>query len=161
MAYELARQQLEEKGFAERIRVFDCSTATVALAAEACRVEPDRIAKSLAFRSPNGPFIAVVSGKSRIDNRKFKNQFHHKARFLDTQEAEAATHHPVGGVCPFGLPAGVRVWLDISLRRHKTVFPAVGSANSAVELSPEELEQITGAAGWIDITGDYDEQTEE
>lgn len=126
------------------------STATVALAAEALGVEPDRIAKTLTFRGAENPVVIVASGESRIDNAKFKAQFRMKARMLSGEEVPAATGHPVGGVSPFGLPDNIDIYLDTSLRRHDTVFPAGGAVNSAVRITPEELGNVVHAT-WIDV----------
>ena len=127
------------------------SSATVELAAHALHTEPDRIAKSLSFLIGEKPIIVVVSGMARTDNRKYKAQFGTKAKMLSPDEAETLVGHAVGGVCPFGVNEGVTVYLDESLKRFTTVFPACGSSNSAIELTIEELEKFSGFASWIDV----------
>lgn len=150
MSVEIVREYLKPFGLANRIRVFDVSSATVPLAAQAVGVEEARIAKTLSFRSPEGGALLVVCpGDARIDNQKFRAAFGIKARMLSHQEAQDFTGHAVGGVCPFALKDGVAVYLDISLRRFHSVFPAAGSASSAVEMTMEELEQTTQGQ-WVD-----------
>ena len=152
MAIERARNHLKSFGMAERILEFDTSSATVELAAQAAGVIPARIAKSLSFMTPEGPVLVVTSGDRKIDNPKFKAQFHTKAKMLGHDEVEALIGHGVGGVCPFGVEPGVRTFLDTSLRRFDTVFPACGSSNSAIELTCEELEQVAeNCQGWVDV----------
>ena len=122
------------------------------LAAEAVGVPAAQIAKTLSFRAGEaGCRLIVAAGDARVDNRRYKDAFHEKARFLTPEEAVALTGHAVGGVCPFALPAGVKVYLDESLRRFDTVYPAAGSSNSAVRLSCAELERCAGADGWVDV----------
>lgn len=152
MAIERARNHLKSFGMAERILEFDTSSATVELAAQAAGVIPARIAKSLSFMTPKGPVLVVTSGDRKIDNPKFKAQFHTKAKMLGHDEVETLIGHGVGGVCPFGVEPGVRTFLDTSLRRFDTVFPACGSSNSAIELTCEELEQVAeNCQGWVDV----------
>lgn len=150
MSVETIRRCLAPYGLAERIREFEVSSATVELAARAVGVEAARIAKTLSFRNGESCLIVVAPGDARVDNQKFKARFGMKARMLAPEEAVALTGHAVGGVCPFALPAGVPVYLDVSLRRFATVFPAAGSAQSAVELSCEELERCSGGE-WADV----------
>lgn len=128
------------------------SSATVELAAAALSVAPARIAKTLSFSTPQGPLLIVASGDARVNNAKFKARFHCRPKMLSREEVLAATGHAVGGVCPFALiePAPP-VYLDCSLKRFPTVFPACGSDNSAIELSCEELFTLSKAAGWIDV----------
>src|SRR5450755_94309 len=126
------------------------STATVALAAEAHGVAPDSIAKTLSLRLNGEPILLVMSGESRLDNRKYKGRFGAKAKMLDAAEVMEATSHQVGGVCPFGLPRPLRVYADVSLRRFDVVVPAAGSAHSAMRIAPERLVQLAGAE-WIDV----------
>lgn len=136
-----------------RILIFNESTATVKQAAEALNTEEDRIAKSMSFKLKDGNIIIiVVSGLSRISNHKYKELFHEKARMLSYGEVEEKTGHQVGGVCPFATNDSVKVYLDNSLKKYKTVFPACGSANSAIEVSIEELEKYSNYTSWIDIT---------
>ena len=151
MSIERVKAYLSAYGVADRVREFNVSSATVALAAEALGTAPERIAKSLSFLVGEGCVLVVAAGDARIDNRKYKDRFHCKAVMLPHEQVPAMTGHPVGGVCPFDLPETVEVWLDESLRRFSTVFPAAGSANSAIELSPEELERISRAKGWVDV----------
>lgn len=151
MSVEKVREYLTRFCMADRIREFDVSSATVELAAAAVGVEPARIAKTLSFRGKEESCILVVTaGDKRIDNRKFKDRFGFKARMLSAGEAVAFTGHAVGGVCPFALPAGVKVYLDESLKRFETVFPAVGSSSSAIELTCDELARCSGGE-WVDI----------
>jgi len=126
------------------------STATVALAAEAHGVAPDSIAKTLSLRLNGEPILLVMSGESRLDNRKYKGRFGAKAKMLDAAEVLEATSHPVGGVCPFGLPRPLRVYADVSLRRFDVVVPAAGSAHSAMRIAPERLVQLAEAQ-WVDV----------
>ena len=142
---------MDSKGFAREIMIMPESTATVDLAAAALGVEPDRIAKTLAFSLGEGCTVIVVSGRARIDNKKYKATFAAKAKMLSFEDTLAATGHAVGGVCPFALPAGVEVYLDISMKRFETVFPAAGSSNSAVEMTPQELFEISGAKAWVKV----------
>ncbi len=154
MGLERTKEHLKKYDAHERILLFEESLATVALAAEALGVEPDRIAKSLGFRTNEGPIIVVVSGEARIDNRKFKEQYHQKARMLSAEETAQHLKMPVGGVCPFGVPEDVPVYLDISLKKYKTVYPSCGAINSAIELTPEEIEEFSRALTWVDVTKD-------
>ncbi len=151
MAFEEAKSYLVGKGFGERIYEFDVSSATVELAALAVGTEPARIAKSLTFMVEDGPVMIICSGDTKIDNSKYKGFFHKKAKMLTRDEVNELIGHDVGGVCPFGIKDGVSVYLDESLRRFEKVFPACGSANSAVELTPEELEMLSGSIAWIDV----------
>ena len=134
-----------------RIQEFDVSSATVELAAEALHCEPCRIAKTLSFLVGGHPVLIVMAGDARIDNAKFKARFQTKAKMLTPEEVEALVGHLVGGVCPFAVNEGVEVYLDESLKRFETVFPACGSSNSAIELTIEELERYSGSLAWIDV----------
>ena len=128
------------------------SSATVELAAKALSVEPCVIAKTLSFRAGDKVVLVVAAGDARVDNRKFKEFFGAKAKMLSAEEAETLVGHAVGGVCPFAVNEGVGVYLDVSLKRFRTVFPACGSSNSAIELTPEELaEYASGFMGWADV----------
>ena len=127
------------------------STATVELAASALGVLPARIAKTISLRGEHGScLIVVTAGDMKIDNRKFRNRFGFKPRMLSPEEALLYTGHGIGGVCPFALPPETEVYLDISIKRFSTVFPACGSSNSAIELSIEELEEYSQSRGWVD-----------
>ena len=151
MSMERARKHLESLGFGDRIIVPEKSSATVAEAAEALGCAPGMIAKTLSFATGDGPVLILVEGMSRIDNQKFRARFDCKAKMLPAAEVEPQVGHDVGGVCPFGVNAGVRVYLDVSLKQHDTVYPAAGSDHSAVRLSIAELERCSGSAGWVDV----------
>lgn len=135
----------------DRILELPASSATVAEAAAALRCEERQIAKTMSFQVEGKPVLIVLAGDARIDNAKYKAQFHTKASMLKGDAVEAMTGHPVGGVCPFGLPEGVEVYLDVSLRRFETVYPACGSRNSAIGLSLEELERYSGFLARVDV----------
>ena len=151
MAIEKVREYFRLHRMEDQILEFPVSSATVELAAAALGCEPCRIAKSLSFKVGDGAVLIVAAGDARIDNRKFKAFFGVKAAMPHGDEVEALTGHAVGGVCPFAVNKGVRVYLDESLKRFETVYPACGSANSAVPLSCEELRQASGAVGWVDV----------
>ena len=152
MSMEACRAYLRERGYEDRIKEFDVSSATVELAAQAVGCEPARIAKTLSFIHEDGAVLIVCAGDAKIDNSKFKAQFHHKATMLSPEQVVDFTGHAIGGVCPFALEdPRVTTYLDVSLRRFDIVYPAAGSANSAVELSLPELEECSGSAGWIDV----------
>ncbi len=151
MAIEKVKAFFSKYGMEDRIREFDVSSATVELAALALGCEPCRIAKTLSFLVNGHAVLIVAAGDARIDNPKFKNRFGTKAKMLTPEEAETLVGHAVGGVCPFGVKEGVTVYLDESLKRFPTVFPACGSSSSAIELSIPELEQYSGFASWIDV----------
>ena len=159
MSIETARAYLREKGFEDRIREFDVSSATVELAAQAVGCEPARIAKTLSFAVDGGCVLIVCAGDAKIDNPKFKAQFHTKATMLTPDQVLAYTGHAVGGVCPFAIdnPA-VTTWLDISLRRFDTVYPAAGSSNSAIELTCDELAEYSRSSGWVDVCKGWAEE---
>ena len=151
MSLERATAHLERFGLADRIKLFDVSSATVELAAQAVGCEPARIAKTLSFLLPDGPVLILAAGDARIDNGKYKAQFHTKAKMIPHDQVEELIGHGVGGVCPFGVKEGVPVWLDESLRRFDLVYPAAGTSNSAVKLTLAELEQASQALGWVDV----------
>lgn len=152
MSYEAVVSCFKEKNISNEIRLFSESSATVELAAKALGCEPGKIAKSLALRLKDGNCIVLVTcGICRIDNRKYKDTFHCKAAMLSFEDTLQVTGHPVGGVCPFALPQGVKVYLDESLKRYEEVFPAAGTANSAVCFRISELEKATDGA-WVDVT---------
>ena len=151
MSIEIVRKYFRGYGMEDRILEFDVSSATVELAAQAVGCEPARIAKTLSFKVEEQPILIVAAGDAKIDNPKYKAKFHKKAQMLKPEEVTEFIGHAVGGVCPFGVPDSVDVYLDESLRRFKTVFPAAGSANSAIELSMEELEKYSHAREWIDV----------
>ena len=151
MSIERGRAYFRELGMEDRVREFDVSSATVELAAQALGVEGARIAKTLSFKSGEGCILVLAAGDARIDNRKFKDKFGMKAKMLTPEEVLTLVGHPVGGVCPFGINQGVPVYLDESLKRFETVFPAVGSANSAIELDLDELWRCAKALEWVDV----------
>ena len=151
MSIEACRAYLRERGYEDRIKEFDVSSATVELAAQAVGCEPARIAKTLSFLLPDGPVLILAAGDARIDNSKYKARFHTKAKMIPHDQVEELIGHGVGGVCPFGIHDGVPVWLDESLRRFDIVYPAAGTSNSAVRLNLEELEQASQAQGWVDV----------
>lgn len=151
MSMKRARAHLAKFGFEDRIQEFTESSATVELAAQRLGVEPARIAKSLSFKVEDHAILIVAAGDVKIDNPKYKTTFHTKAKMLTHEEVEPMTGHMVGGVCPFGVKEGVEVYLDESLKRFTTVFPAVGTAASAIELTIPELEQLSGFLRWVDV----------
>ena len=150
MSFEKAKAWLDARGFGARVREFAVSSATVELAAAALGCEGARIAKTLSFKLSDGVVLIVAAGDAKVDNHKFKEKFHQKAKMLTPEEAVALVGHAVGGVCPFGVNDGVRVYLDESLRRFDIVYPACGSSNSAVKLTPEELCAASGGE-WADL----------
>lgn len=152
MSIEKVRPYLAQFGMADRIREFAVSSATVELAAVAVGVEPARIAKSMSFKIGEEPIIVVTAGDVKVDNAKYKAEFGVKAKMLTFDEACAFTGHAPGGVCPFALPENVKVYLDDSMKRFDTIFPAAGSSSSAVELSCRELERCSSNfVKWVDV----------
>lgn len=151
MSIEKGRAYFRQFGMEDRVREFDVSSATVELAALALGVEGARIAKTLSFKKDDSCILILAAGDARIDNHKFKDKFHMKAKMLAPDEVLSIVGHPVGGVCPFGIHDGIDVYLDESLKRFETVFPAVGSANSAIELDLDELYKYSNAIEWIDV----------
>ncbi len=151
MSIEKGRAYFRALGIEDRVQEFEVSSATVELAALALGVDGARIAKTLSFKTDDGCMLILAAGDARIDNRKFKDKFHHKAKMLSADEVLELVGHPVGGVCPFGINEGVPVYLDESLKRFETVFPAVGSPSSAIELNLEELYEYSKALEWIDV----------
>lgn len=158
MSIERGREFFKQYGIDDRIMEFDVSSATVPLAAKAVGTEPDKICKTLSFLLKDGtPILILVSGESKIANPKFKAKFHEKARMIPADQVEELIGHDIGGVCPFGINDGVTVYLDKSLKKHEYVFPAVGSDNSAIKLSIEELEKYSGYTEWVDVCKDPEE----
>lgn len=151
MAIEKVREYLRQYGLEAKIQEFETSSATVELAAAALSCESARIAKTLSFKVEEQPVLVVAAGDAKVDNTKFKQQFRTKAKMLLSEEVEPLIGHAVGGVCPFGIQEGVRVYLDESLKRFQTVFPACGSSSSAIELTIPELEKIVKNEEWIDV----------
>lgn len=155
MAIEKVRECFARWGIQERILEFDVSSATVELAAQALNCEGARIAKTLSFLVGEESVLVVAAGDARVDNHKFKETFGVKAKMIPGDEVEQRIGHAVGGVCPFGINAGVRVFLDESLRRFETVYPACGSSNSAVCFTIPELEKYSAAERWVDVCKDW------
>lgn len=152
MSIERARAHLRALGLEDKIKEFPVSSATVELAAKAVGCQPARIVKTLSFAGPADDCILVLAaGDARIDNARFKAQFGLKARMLTPDQAIRLTGHAVGGVCPFGVEPGAKVYLDESIRRFQVVYPAAGSANSAVELTIAQLEAASGFLQWVDV----------
>ena len=151
MAIEKVREYFKTKGMEDRIQEFEVSSATVALAAQALGCDENRIAKTLSFHVGEKVVLIVAAGDAKIDNPKYKSFFGAKAKMLAFGEAEELIGHAVGGVCPFAVNEGVEVYLDESLKRFETIFPACGSSNSAIELTINELEQHSGFISWIDV----------
>ncbi|MDR0551924.1 MAG: YbaK/EbsC family protein [Spirochaetaceae bacterium] len=151
MSVEAVRAYLDRWGRGKDVQEKALSTATVLEAAAALGVLPARIAKSISLKSPEGAIIVVAAGDTKLDNKKFKTQFGYKASMLSPEDALRLTGHAIGGVCPFALPPDIKVYLDASLKRFDTIFPACGSSNSMIELTPAELEAYSNSAAWIDV----------
>lgn len=151
MAVEKVREYLKEYHMEDRILEFDVSSATVELAAQAVGCEPERIAKTMSFLVNEEVILIVTAGDVKIDNKKYKQYFHAKAKMIPFEEVEEYIGHAPGGVCPFAVKEGVRTYLDESLKRFETVYPAAGNTNSAVRLTPQELEQCIENVTWIDV----------
>lgn len=151
MSLEKAKHYLEKKGLADRIMLFDESTATVPLAAAAIGCEEGMIAKTISLSQKNSAVLVVTAGDCKIDNRKYKDTFKEKATMLSRENEAETIGHEIGGVCPFGINDGIRIYLDISLKEYETVYPAAGNANSAVRLTPDELFSALDNASWVDV----------
>ena len=159
MSIQKVREYFAGFGIEERIREFEVSSATVELAAIAVGVEGARIAKTLSFKVEEQPILIVAAGDAKVNNGAYKSYFHAKAKMLTHEEAHTMIGHDVGGVCPFALPENVKVYLDESLRRFETVFPAAGSSNSAVEMTCEELERYaSNFTAWVDVCKGWREE---
>lgn len=157
MSIEKVRAYFKTFGIEGRILEFEISSATVELAAAAVGVEGARIAKSLSFKVGDEAIIIVAAGDAKVDNGKYKGQFHTKAKMLTHEEAHALIGHDVGGVCPFALPENVKVYLDVSLKRFDTIFPAAGNDHSAIELTCAELEKYSSNfQAWVDVCKGWD-----
>lgn len=152
MSVERVRNYLKQWNLQDRVKEFEVSSATVELAAQAVGCEPGRIAKTMSFLVDGRGILILLAGDVKIDNRKYKDTFHAKAAMLKPEELERLIGHPIGGVCPFDVKDGVDVYLDESLKRFEIVYPAAGSPSSAVELNLAELEQSSGAKGWVDVS---------
>ncbi len=157
MAIEAVKEYFAKYGMADRVIEFDVSSATVELAAHALNCEPCRIAKTLSFMLDGRAILVVTAGDAKIDNAKYKARFEAKAKMLTPDEAVSLVGHAVGGVCPFAVNEGVTAYLDESLKRFRTVFPACGSGNSAIELSIDELEKHSGYIAWVDVCKNWQE----
>lgn len=155
MSIEKVKAYFKKHGMEDRVQELDMSSATVELAAAALNCEPQRIAKTLSFMVDGHAVLVVTAGDARIDNSKYKAQFSAKAKMLSPEEAETLVGHAVGGVCPFAVNDGVDIYLDVSLKRFDTVFPACGSSNSAIELTIDELEEYSGYISWVDVCKGY------
>ena len=151
MAIDKVRQYFKQWNIEDRIMEKEVSSATVELAAEAVGCIPARIAKSLSFKIGDEPILVVTAGDTKVDNKKYKGKFKVKAKMLDPDEVKEMIGHSVGGVCPFGIKPEVKVYLDESMKRFETVFPACGSNNSMIELTCEELEKFSCSKEWIDV----------
>lgn len=158
MSLETARAHFRMYGIEDRIREFEVSSATVELASRALCVHSARISKTLAFRTERGCMLIICSGDARIDNQKFREYFSIKAKMLSPEEVSEMVGHPIGGVCPFGIKEGIPVYLDESMLRFDTVFPAAGSPSSAIELTIDELFKYSRAKGWVDVCRIPEEQ---
>ena len=151
MSIERAKEYLRQYGMEDRVRETELSSATVELAAEALGCEPARIAKTLSFLVNEEAVLIVAAGDTKVDNAKYKHFFGVKAKMLSPDQVEEMIGHAIGGVCPFGIKEGVKVYLDASLKRFETVFPACGSSNSAIELTIPELEKYAAPCEWVDV----------
>lgn len=159
MAIEKVRKYFNQFGLDSKIQEFETSSATVELAAEALGCKPERIAKTLSFKIDEKGVLIVTAGDAKIDNAKFKAQFHTKAKMLAPEEVETLIGHTIGGVCPFGINENIDVYLDLSLKRFDKVYPACGSSNSAIELTIAELDKYSNNLGWIDVCKNWLETT--
>ncbi len=155
MSVENVKAYFKKYGIEEKIQEFEVSSATVELAAAALSCEPARIAKTLSFKVEDHAVLVVAAGDARIDNKKYKAQFAAKAKMLSPDEVQTMVGHAVGGVCPFAVKEDVKVYLDVSLKRFETVFPACGSSNSAIELTIPEMEEYSGYLEWVDVCKEY------
>ena len=151
MSPEKAKAYLESKGFLDHVIELKDSTATVNEAAEALGVQPAMIAKTMSFLQGEKTVLILTEGTAKVDNRKYKDTFHIKAKMIPFEEVETQVGHAPGGVCPFGINENVIVYLDESLRQFENVYPAAGDDHSAVKLTVDELEKIAGATGWVDV----------
>lgn len=152
MSLETVKLYFSQYNMDDRIKVLESSTATVEEAAKAHQVDPDQIGKTLSFKLEDKAILIVVAGISKIDNKKYKNQFSVKAKMLSPDEVLEETGHAIGGVCPFGLKKPIDVYLDISLKKHQEVIPAAGDQHSAIRLTIEELEKYSNYSAWVDVS---------
>ncbi|MCI8893601.1 MAG: YbaK/EbsC family protein [Lachnospiraceae bacterium] len=155
MSIERVKEYFQSYGIENRIQEFEVSSATVELAAAALSCDPARIAKTLSFLVEDHAVLIVAAGDAKVDNAKYKARFHTKAKMLSPEQVVELVGHAVGGVCPFGVKEGVEVYLDMSMKRFETMFPACGSSNSAIELTIPELEEYSGYLEWVDVCKGY------
>lgn len=158
MSIEKVKEYFKNFGIEDKILVFNQSSATVELAAKVVGVDGKRIAKTLSFKKGEGCILIVVAGDAKIDNKKFKEKFKMKAKMLAVEEVREFVGHEVGGVCPFAIKTDISVYLDISLKRFNTVFPACGSSNSAIELTCDDLYKYSNAQEWVDVCKDWQDE---
>ena len=158
MSLEKVKQYFDALGLGQRIHVLDQSSATVEEAAVAVGCEPERIAKTMSFLLGDDPILIVTAGDARVDNKKYKEYFHQKAKMIPGELVEKYIGHAPGGVCPFAIPQGTKVFLDIFLKRFAIVYPAAGTSNSAIELSIKELEDSSAYTAWIDVCKGWQEE---
>ena len=151
MSFEKAKAYLDKKGLGDRVQTFEVSSATVELAAKAVGCEPERIAKTLSFLVDGKAVLILAAGDAKVDNHKYKETFHTKAKMLSLDQVTELVGHQIGGVCPFGVNEGVEVYLDESLKRFPVVYPACGSANRAVKLTVPQLKDCSGYLSWVDV----------
>lgn len=156
MSIESVKEYFKQFEMENKILEFNQSSATVELAAQALNVEPERIAKTLSFKNEDSAILIVTAGDTKIDNKKFKSEFGFKAKMLKAEEVLQFTGHAIGGVCPFGGTSNLNIYLDESMKRFDKVYPACGSANSAIELTCDELEKYSNSVKWIDICKDWE-----
>lgn len=162
MSIQAGKAYLRQFGLEDKVLEFDVSSATVELAAQAVGVEGKRIAKTLSFKIGEEPILILAAGDAKVDNKKYKTTFSAKAKMLTPDEVVELIGHAIGGVCPFGINDGVKTYLDESLRRFDTVFPAVGSSNSAIEMTPADLEKYAqNYTGWVDVCKGWQEEETE
>lgn len=161
MSLDKVKEYLKQFNKDKDIIILNTSTATVELASKALGIEPDKIAKTLSFKTQDGAIIIVTSGMARIDNKKYRNTFHLKAKMLSAEEVEILIGHEIGGVCPFAIEnKNVKIYLDKSLQKYDYVYPACGSKNSAIKLSCKELEDLSNSLSWVDVCKDYQNSQE-
>lgn len=155
MPFEKVKRYFEDKGLGQRVIALEKSSATVEEAAEAIGCEPKQIAKTMSFFLNDRPILIVTAGDAKVDNKKYKNMFHQKAKMIPSEQVEKYVGHAPGGVCPFAVNSDVSIWLDVSLKRFNRVYPAGGNGHSAVNLSLQELAEYSNCIGWVDVCKDW------
>ena len=155
MSFERVKSYFKSIGMIDRVKEFDKSSATVDLAAKAIGCEPELIAKTMSFQLGDKAILIVTAGDAKVDNRKYKDYFGKKAKFIKAESLESIIGHPPGGICPFAVNEDVRIFLDESLKRFDIVYPAAGSENSAVKLNLEELEKYSNSEAWVDVCKEW------